>query len=114
VRCAAEAQLRCLRKEGSLPPLHPLVDLCNAMSAAYAIPAAVFDPAHVAGRLEVRYATGSEDYLAFSGEHERPDAGEVIFADQQDQVHARRCTRHLRPARFRLAVRLLRVCWQPK
>jgi DNA/RNA-binding domain of Phe-tRNA-synthetase-like protein len=29
-RCAPEALLRRLRKEGTLPPLHPLVDLCNA------------------------------------------------------------------------------------
>ncbi|MEQ1807092.1 MAG: phenylalanine--tRNA ligase beta subunit-related protein, partial [Burkholderiaceae bacterium] len=70
-RCAAEALLRRLRKEGSLPPLHPLVDLCNAMSVAYAIPIAVFDLAHVAGNLQVRHATGDEDCLAFSGEHER-------------------------------------------
>lgn len=42
-RCAAEALLRRLRKEHSLPRLHPLVDLCNAASAAYAIPVAVFD-----------------------------------------------------------------------
>lgn len=93
-RCASEALLRRLRKEGNLPPLHPLVDLCNAMSVAYAIPIAVFDLAHVAGDLQVRHATGDEDYLAFSGEHERPDAGEVIFADDQRHVHARRwCNR---------------------
>lgn len=93
-RCAAEALLRRLRKESNLPPLHPLVDLCNAVSVAYAIPVAVFDLAHVAGSLQVRHATGDEDYLAFSGEHERPDAGEVIFADDSRHVHARRwCNR---------------------
>jgi DNA/RNA-binding domain of Phe-tRNA-synthetase-like protein len=93
-RCASEALLRRLRKEGNLPPLHPLVDLCNAVSVAYAVPVAVFDLAHVAGSLQVRHATGDEDYLAFSGEHERPDAGEVIFADEQGHVHARRwCNR---------------------
>ena len=31
-RCAAEALLRRYRKDGSLPSLHPLVDLCNAAS----------------------------------------------------------------------------------
>jgi len=103
-RCASEALLRRLRKEGNLPPLHPLVDLCNAASVASAIPVAVFDLAQVAGTLQVRHATGDEDYLAFSGEHERPDAGEVIFADEQRQVHARRwCNRQsalsaIRPA----------------
>ena len=93
-RCASEALLRRLRKDGSLPRLHPLVDLCNAVSAAYAIPIAVFDLAHVAGALEVRRADGDEDCLAFDGEHERPDAGEVVFADTQRRVHARRwCNR---------------------
>jgi hypothetical protein len=78
-RCASEALLRRLRKEGSLPRLHPLVDLCNAVSAAYAIPIAVFDLAHVAGALEVRSAEGDEDCLAFGGQHEQPEAGEVVF-----------------------------------
>jgi DNA/RNA-binding domain of Phe-tRNA-synthetase-like protein len=93
-RCASEALLRRLRKEGSLPRVHPLVDLCNAVSAAYAIPVAVFDLAHVAGALEVRRAEGDEDCLPFGGKHERPDAGEVVFADAQRRVHARRwCNR---------------------
>jgi hypothetical protein len=30
------------------------------------------DLAHVTGTLQVRHATADEDYLAFSGEHERP------------------------------------------
>jgi len=91
-RCAAESLLRRFRKEGSLPGLHPLVDLCNAVSLAYAIPVAVFDLAAIDGDLEVRYAAGDEDYLTFSGEHEHPDQGEVIFADQAGRAHARRWT----------------------
>jgi DNA/RNA-binding domain of Phe-tRNA-synthetase-like protein len=91
-RCASEALLRRLRKEGTLPPLHPLVDMCNAVSAAFAIPVAVFDAAKITGRMEVRYATGDEDYLTFSGETEHPSPREVIFADQARQVHARRWT----------------------
>ena len=93
-RCASEALLRRLRKDGSLPRLHPLVDLCNAVSAACAIPIAVFDLANVAGALEVRRADGDEDCLSFGGEHERPEPGEVVFADAQRRVHARRwCNR---------------------
>jgi DNA/RNA-binding domain of Phe-tRNA-synthetase-like protein len=91
-RCASEALLRRLRKEGALPPLHPLVDICNAASAAFAIPVAVFDVAKVAGCLEVRYAAGDEQYLTFSGQTGHPGPGEVIFADQAGQVHARRWT----------------------
>lgn len=91
-RCASEALLRRLRKEGALPPLHPLVDICNAASAAFAIPVAVFDVSKVIGSLEVRYAAGDEQYLTFSGQTEHPGPGEVIFADQAGQVHARRWT----------------------
>ena len=91
-RCASESLLRRFRKEGSLPPLHPLVDLCNAVSLAYAIPVAVLDAAQISGPLEVRYATGEEEYLTFAGDIEHPAPGEVIFADQAGQAHARRWT----------------------
>jgi DNA/RNA-binding domain of Phe-tRNA-synthetase-like protein len=91
-RCASESLLRRFRKEGSLPHLHPLVDLCNAASLAFAIPVAVLDLAKISGSLEVRYAAGDEKYLTFSGEVEHPAAGEVIFADDAGQAHARRWT----------------------
>ena len=91
-RCASESLLRRFRKEGSLPALHPLVDLCNAISMAYAIPVAVLDAAQITGSLEVRYATGDEEYLTFAGDIEHPAPGEVIFADQAGQAHARRWT----------------------
>ena len=81
-RCASEALLRRFRKEGALPRLHPLVDVCNAVSLAFAIPVAVFDVAAISGCLRVRYAAGDENYLTFSGEAEHPSPGEVIFADQ--------------------------------
>lgn len=89
-RCAAEALLRRLRKEQSLPAIHPLVDLCNAISVAFAIPVAVFDTARVQGRIEVRPATGGEVYETFSGDVEAPEVGEVIFADLAGHAHARR------------------------
>jgi len=91
-RCAAESLLRRYRKERFLPRIHPLVDLCNAISLAFAIPVAVFDVARISGRLEVRHAVGDESYLTFSGETEHPDPGEVIFADAAGHAHARRWT----------------------
>ncbi|QND51393.1 hypothetical protein HB779_05370 [Phyllobacterium sp. 628] len=91
-RCASESLLRRFRKEGSLPQIHPLIDLCNAISLATAIPIAVIDTSNVAGGLEVRHAMGNETYLAFSGEMEHPEAREVIFADQAGNAHARRWT----------------------
>ena len=91
-RCASESLLRRFRKEGTLPRLHPLVDLCNAVSLAFAIPVAVLDVAAIAGPLEVRYAAGDEEYLTFAGDVEHPVPGEVIFADAAGQAHARRWT----------------------
>jgi DNA/RNA-binding domain of Phe-tRNA-synthetase-like protein len=91
-RCASESLLRRFRKEGALPRLHPLVDLCNAVSLAFAIPVAALDAAEIAWPLEVRYAHGDEDYLTFGNEVEHPAKGEVIFADQAGQAHARRWT----------------------
>lgn len=91
-RCASEALLRRYRKEGSLPALHPLIDLCNAASLAFAIPVAVFDTSKITGTMTVRPAHGSETYETFAGESEHPDPGEVIFADDDGRAHARRWT----------------------
>jgi DNA/RNA-binding domain of Phe-tRNA-synthetase-like protein len=91
-RCASESLLRRLRTQGTLPQLHPLIDVCNAASSAFGIPVAVFDGAKITGHLEVRYATGDEKYLTFSGELEHPGVHEVIFADRAGQAHARRWT----------------------
>jgi DNA/RNA-binding domain of Phe-tRNA-synthetase-like protein len=91
-RCASEALLRRLRREGTLPRLHPLVDLCNAVSAAYAVPVAALDLDRVDGDLEVRPATGTERYLSFAGEEEHPEPGEVVFVDRAHRAHARRWT----------------------
>jgi DNA/RNA-binding domain of Phe-tRNA-synthetase-like protein len=91
-RCASESLLRRLRRDGDLPSVHPLVDVCNAVSAATAIPVAALDLARIDGDLEVRYATGDEDYLTFGGGHENPAPGEVTFADSKGNAHARRWT----------------------
>ncbi len=91
-RCASESLLRRFRKERSLPSIHPLIDICNAISLAYATPVAVFDVAEIADFVEVRNATGSETYLTFGGETEHPEPGEVIFADALERAHARRWT----------------------
>lgn len=91
-RCASEALLRRFRKERSLPPIAPIIDLCNAISLAYAIPIAVFDVARIDGGITVRPADGTETYLTFSGETENPESGEIVFADGAGNAHARRWT----------------------
>lgn len=92
-RCASESLLRRLRKEGTLPRIHPVVDLCNAVSVAYAVPVAVLDADRIAGpSLEVRPARGDEHYTAFGGATEHPAPGEVTFVDSGGRAHARRWT----------------------
>jgi len=91
-RCASEALLRRFRKEGSLPRIHPLIDLCNAVSLAFAIPVAALDVSRIAWPLQVRRAEGSERYETFGGEIEHPEPGEVVFADAEGGAHARRWT----------------------
>lgn len=91
-RCAAESLLRRLGKEATLPRIHPLVDLCNAASAAAGVPVAVLDRDRIKGDLEVRRANGDETYATFAGDVEQPVPGEVIFADEAGQAHARRWT----------------------
>jgi DNA/RNA-binding domain of Phe-tRNA-synthetase-like protein len=91
-RCASEALLRRLRKDGALPKLNPVVDICNATSAAYAVPVAAFDLERIVGSLTVRPAIGDETYLSFGGDIEQPEPGEIIFADDSGSAHARRWT----------------------
>jgi DNA/RNA-binding domain of Phe-tRNA-synthetase-like protein len=91
-RCASESLLRRFKKEGFVPKIHPLIDFCNAISLAFAIPVAVFDVSEIAAYVDVRYAVGDETYLTFSGDVENPEVHEVIFADGAGRVHARRWT----------------------
>jgi DNA/RNA-binding domain of Phe-tRNA-synthetase-like protein len=91
-RCAAESLLRRYRKFGELPRLHPLVELANAVSVAFAIPVAVLDVARIADHVEVRPAGGDETYLSFAGDIEHPEPGEIVFADAAGHAHARRWT----------------------
>jgi DNA/RNA-binding domain of Phe-tRNA-synthetase-like protein len=91
-RCASESLLRRFRKEGTLPRIHPLIDVCNAASIAFGIPVAALDIARIAWPLQVKPALGNEHYVGIGGEEEPPDAGEVSFIDAQGEAHARRWT----------------------
>jgi len=91
-RSAAEALLRRFKRENDLPRFHPVVDICNAISIAFALPVAIFDLDKIEEFLEVCFAKGTEKYLAFSEKIELPSPGEIIFRDASNQVHARRWT----------------------
>jgi DNA/RNA-binding domain of Phe-tRNA-synthetase-like protein len=90
-RSAAEALLRRLTKQGSLPSIDALVDLGNLVAIRHALPVAVFDQASTVGGTTVRFATGAERFHDLgSGSIETPEPGEVVFVDEAGQVSARR------------------------
>jgi DNA/RNA-binding domain of Phe-tRNA-synthetase-like protein len=90
-RSAAEALLRRLTKQGSIPSIGTLVDVGNLVSIRYGLPVAVFDRRAITGGITVRLADGSESFTDLgSGLVEAPDAGEVIFIDEAGLVCARR------------------------
>ena len=90
-RSAAEALLRRLTKQGSIPSINTLVDIGNLVSIRYGLPVAIFDRRAMTGGLTVRLATGDESFTDLgSGERESPEPGEVIFVDEAGLVCARR------------------------
>lgn len=90
-RCAAEALLRRLTKKGDIPSINTLVDIGNLVSIRYALPVALFDTRAIVGGITVRFAGGAERYTTLGdAEVEHPTPGEVIFADDEARVHARR------------------------
>jgi DNA/RNA-binding domain of Phe-tRNA-synthetase-like protein len=90
-RAAAEALLRRLSKQGDIPTINTLVDIGNLVSIRYAMPVAVFDLATIASPTTVTFATGDEDFTDLgSSEAIHPEPGEVIFADRNNIVSARR------------------------
>lgn len=90
-RSAAEALLRRLTKQGSIPSIDTLVDIGNLVSIRYGLPVAVFDRASIIGGLTVGFATGDESFTDLgSGAVETPEPGEVIFVDEAGHVAARR------------------------
>ena len=90
-RSAAEALLRRLTKQGSIPSINTLVDIGNLVSIRHALPVAILDLASIDGGLTVRFAVGDEAFTDLgSGARETPDAGEVIFIDDAAHVAARR------------------------
>ena len=90
-RSAAEALLRRLTKQGSIPSINQLVDIGNLVSIRYALPVAIFDRRAMTGPVTVRFANGDEAFTDIgSGQREWPEPGEVVFVDESGHVCARR------------------------
>jgi DNA/RNA-binding domain of Phe-tRNA-synthetase-like protein len=90
-RNAAEALLRRLTKQGSIPSINLLVDAANLVSLRYQLPVAFFDQRTVTGTTTVRFASGTERFTDLGTDTlSHPEAGEVVFVDDAGLVSARR------------------------
>lgn len=82
--CSASALRKRVMRDGSLPPLDPVVDIYNAISIRYAIPVGGENLAAYSGAPRLTLADGSEPFDTFKeGEPvvENPEPGEVIWRD---------------------------------
>jgi DNA/RNA-binding domain of Phe-tRNA-synthetase-like protein len=90
-RNAAEALLRRLSKQGTVPSINTLVDIASLVSLRYQLPVAVFDQHAVAGTTTVRFASGDERFTDLGSDSmSNPEPGEVVFVDDDGVVSARR------------------------
>lgn len=81
-RSSVEAMARRALRGDQLPSISALVDLGNVMSLRHLIPAGAHAIDLLNGDIELRFATGDEDFVAFGSEElEHPLPGEVIFVE---------------------------------
>ena len=82
--CSASALRKRVLKDGSLPPLDPVVDIYNAVSIRYASPVGGENVAAYSGTPRLTLADGSEPFDTFKEGQpvvEHPEPGEVIWRD---------------------------------
>ncbi|MEU5686499.1 cytoplasmic protein [Streptomyces venezuelae] len=85
-RNSAEALARRALADGGLPRINLLVDLYNAISVARLIPVGGEDLDRIKGGMRLVRATGDEEFVtAAAGERvvEHPDAGEIVWCDDE-------------------------------
>ncbi len=71
--------------------VHPLVDLYNAISLRYLVPAKAFDLEQISGDITLTKASEQETPVALLGEKTKraPQAGEVIYTDANGAISRR-------------------------
>ncbi|MGW2861143.1 B3/B4 domain-containing protein [Streptomyces sp. NPDC001205] len=85
-RNSAEALARRAAAEGGLPRVNRLVDVYNAISVAHLVPVGGEDTDHIRGTMRLVRATGEESFHTVAGGEaviEHPDAGEVVWCDDE-------------------------------
>ncbi|MFI6437964.1 B3/4 domain-containing protein [Streptomyces sp. NPDC050759] len=85
-RNSAEALAKRALSDAGLPRINLLVDLYNAISVAHLVPVGGEDLDRIRGGMRLVRATGDEDFVTVVGGEEaveHPDAGEVIWRDEE-------------------------------
>ncbi|MGW3013523.1 B3/B4 domain-containing protein [Streptomyces sp. NPDC001219] len=85
-RNSAEALARRALADGGLPRINRLVDLYNAVSVAHLVPVGGEDLDLIQGGMRLVRATGDEPFVTAAGGAEvieHPDAGEVVWCDDE-------------------------------
>jgi DNA/RNA-binding domain of Phe-tRNA-synthetase-like protein len=83
-RCSAESLIRRALRSDGLPRIDRWVDLYNAVSVAHVLPVGGEDADRLCGPLELRLATGQEEFVSREAGREarsHPDPGEPIWLD---------------------------------
>ncbi|MFE3179278.1 B3/4 domain-containing protein [Streptomyces violascens] len=85
-RNSAEALGKRALADGGLPRINRLVDVYNAISVAHLVPVGGEDTDHIKGAMRLVRATGEEPFHTVAGGEaavEHPDAGEVVWRDDE-------------------------------
>ena len=81
-RCSVEAMARRALRNEPLPAINALVDIGNLLSLRHLLPAGGHAIDVLTGDIELRLATGDEDFIPFgTTELEHPLPGEVVFVE---------------------------------
>ncbi|MFZ3077897.1 MAG: phenylalanine--tRNA ligase beta subunit-related protein [Candidatus Aenigmatarchaeota archaeon] len=90
-RASSEALIRRTLKGNSVSHISRLVDIYNFISLKYRTPVGGEDLEKISGNLRLRFADGSEKFIPLGSEkNENPDAGEVVYVDDEKNVLCRR------------------------
>jgi DNA/RNA-binding domain of Phe-tRNA-synthetase-like protein len=81
-RSSVEAMARRALRGDELPSINALVDIGNVISLRHLIPAGGHAIDVLKGDIELRFATGDEEFVPFgTNEVEHPHPGEVVFVE---------------------------------
>jgi DNA/RNA-binding domain of Phe-tRNA-synthetase-like protein len=87
---AVELLLRRVLRDGALPRVNAIVDLCNVVSLGHILPVAAWDRDQLPGGVVVRFARDGDHFTRLNAaEDEYPAPGEVVF-DASGVLIARR------------------------